>query len=84
MSAPTKLLESLVLSGRLRHGGNPPLVLHASNMQVRVDDAGNVKPTKAHSKSSARIDAAVSLIMALGLAAGESRGLDEEPQLLVF
>jgi phage terminase large subunit-like protein len=63
---------------------NPALALHVSNMQVKMDDAGNIKPTKAHSKATARIDAAVALIMALGLAAGEARGPEEEPELMVF
>ena len=53
-------------------------------MQVRTDEAGNVKPTKENSSSTARIDSAVALIMALGIASGETRGPEEDPQLLVF
>ena len=84
MSAPTKLLETLVIGGKLRHGGNPALALQMSHLQVRTDDAGNIKPTKAHSHSTARIDSAVALIMALGLASAEARGPEEDPQLLVL
>jgi phage terminase large subunit-like protein len=85
MSAPTKLLETLVISKRIRHGGNPALTLQVSNMQVRVDDdAGNIKPTKQHSHSTARIDAAVAMIMALGVCSGEKQGPAEDPQLVVF
>lgn len=84
MSAPTKLLEALVLGRKIRHGGNPALAYQISNMQVRTDEAGNVKPTKEHSHSTARIDSAVALIMALGIASAEARGPDEEPQLMVF
>lgn len=84
MSSPTKLLSTLVLSRKIRHGGNPALALQVSNMQVRVDDAGNIKPTKQHSHSTARIDSAVAMIMALGIASGESHGPTEEPQLVVF
>jgi phage terminase large subunit-like protein len=84
MSSPTKLLESTVLTQKLRHGGNPPLMLHMSNLQVRQDDAGNIKPTKSNSNSTSRIDGAVALIMALGLASGEVKGIDEDPQLVVF
>ena len=84
MSSPTRLLETLVLGHKIRHGGNPPLALHISNLQCRVDDAGNAKPTKSNSNSNARIDAAVALIMALGLASAEARGIDEDPQLVVF
>ena len=84
MSAPTKLLQTLVLGQRLRHGGNPSLLLHASNLQVKQDEAGNLKPTKSNSNSTSRIDAAVALIMALGLASAEVKGIDEDPQLVVF
>ena len=55
-----------------------------SNLQVRQDDAGNIKPTKSNSNSTSRIDAAVALIMALGLASSEVKGIDEDPQLVVF
>jgi phage terminase large subunit-like protein len=84
MSAPTKELHALCLSRRIRHGNNPALALHVSNMQVKMDDAGNIKPTKSNAKATARIDAAVALIMALGLSAGEARGPEEEPTLMVF
>lgn len=66
MSAPTKELEAVVLSGRLRHGGQPVLRWMGSNVMVEQDAAGNVKPSKA--KSSERIDGIVALVMALGRA----------------
>jgi len=44
MSAPTKELLNVVLSQRLRHGGNPVLRWMADNMVVRQDPAGNIKP----------------------------------------
>jgi len=84
MSSPTKLLETLVIQGRLRHGGNPVLQWQASNVQVKTDDAGNVKPTKKNSSSTGRIDGIVALIMALGLASGEARNEPDEPMLMVF
>lgn len=84
LSSPTKLLEALTISQKLRHGGNPALALQMSHLQVRTDDAGNIKPTKSNSHSTARIDSAVALIMALGLASAEARGPEEDPQLLVF
>jgi phage terminase large subunit-like protein len=84
MSAPTKVLQALTIGKRIRHGGNPALGYQISNMQVRTDEAGNVKPTKENSSSTARIDSAVALIMALGIASGETRGPEEDPQLLVF
>ena len=84
LSAPTKLLETLTIGQKLRHGGNQPLLLHMSNLQVRQDDAGNIKPTKSNSNSTSRIDAAVAMIMALGLASAEVKGIDDDPQLVVF
>ena len=84
MSAPCKMLAALTMSGRIRHGGNPALAYQMSNLQVRTDDAGNIKPTKSHSHSTARIDAPVACVMALGLASGEAVGPEEDPQLVVF
>lgn len=84
MSAPTKLLETLIIGGRLRHAGNPALAWQVSNVTLRVDDAGNVKMSKAHSNSTSRIDSAVALVMALGLASAEARGPDYEPEIMVI
>jgi len=74
LSAPSKLLEALTLSGKLRHGGNPVLAWQASNVQIKTDDAGNIKPTKANSHAVGRIDGIVALIMAIGIASGETFG----------
>lgn len=84
MSAPAKLLETLIVSKRLRHAGNPVLTWQMSNVQIKVDDAGNIKPTKKNSHSTARIDGAVSLIMALGIASSEPHGPTDEPTLMVL
>jgi phage terminase large subunit-like protein len=66
MSAPTKELETLLLARRIRHGGNPVARWMASNVAVRQDPAGNLKPDKAG--SAEKIDGIVALIMALGRA----------------
>ncbi len=63
LSAPTKELEKLVLSGDLRHGAHPILRWMAGNVAVEQDPAGNVKPSK--KKSTERIDGIVALVMAL-------------------
>ena len=85
MNSPTKLLETLVLSKRIRHGGqNRCLNVQMSNLQVKQDDAGNLKPTKKNSNSTSRVDGPVALIMALGLASGEARNEPDEPMLMVF
>ena len=66
MSAPTKELLTLILGKKINHGGNPVLRWMASNVSVKQDPAGNLKPDK--EKSSEKIDGIVSLIMALGRA----------------
>lgn len=63
MSAPTKRLLELALTGELAHGGNPVLRWMASNVIVQTDPAGNVKPDKG--KSREKIDGIVALIMAI-------------------
>ncbi|MBC7075799.1 MAG: hypothetical protein H5T98_06985 [Syntrophomonadaceae bacterium] len=52
-----------MLSRRIKHDGNPVLRWCVSNMVVRQDEAGNVKPDKR--RSVEKIDAAVAAIMAL-------------------
>jgi phage terminase large subunit-like protein len=84
MSSPTKFLNTLILGQKLRHAANPCLAWQMSNVQVKIDDAGNIKPTKQHSSSTYRIDAAVALVMALGLASGELHGPETDPELVVF
>jgi len=63
MNAPTKYLESLILDKKLNHGGNPVLRWNMSNVMVKTDPAGNIKPDK--EKSTQKIDGIVSIILAL-------------------
>lgn len=63
MSPATKELERLVLSGKLRHDGNPVLQWCVSNVVLAEDPAENIKPEK--KKSSERIDGAVAAIIAV-------------------
>lgn len=64
MSAPTKEVMRLVLSGKLAHGGHPVLRWNAENVVVEQDAAGNIKPSKG--KSREKIDGMVALAMAVG------------------
>lgn len=83
MSAPTKELEALILSGRLRHGGNKVLRWMASNVSTEQDAAGNLKPSK--KKSTEKIDGIVALIMALGRAmVGPESGSVYDSQGITF
>lgn len=68
MSEPTKMLEALVLSGRLHHNGDPVLAWAVSNVVLRRDGKDNVSPTKVHPDSPKKIDPVVALIMALARA----------------
>src|ERR1035437_1185353 len=64
MSAPTKELEKLVLGARLVHFGNPVLRWMASNVSIKQDAAGNMKPDK--EVSTEKIDGIVAMVMGLG------------------
>jgi len=67
MAAPSKEFERLVISGKLRHGCNPVLNWMASNVEIKEDPAGNIKPVKPDKeKRDRKIDGIVAAIMALG------------------
>jgi phage terminase large subunit-like protein len=76
MSPPTKDLMRLVLSKQIAHGGNPVLRWMMDNVCIQtdsgsgeaigMDDAGNIKPSKA--KSNEKIDGVVAMIMGLARA----------------
>lgn len=66
MSGPTKELERLILNKRIAHGDRPVLNWMASNVMVRQDPAGNLKPDKG--ESTEKIDGIVALIMGLARA----------------
>ena len=63
MSAPTKELIKLTLSEKLQHGGDPVLNWASSNLVLKEDPAGNIKPSK--KDSTEKIDPMVALIMAI-------------------
>jgi phage terminase large subunit-like protein len=64
MAPALDALESLLLQGNLRHGGNAPLTMCAANAVALPDPAGNRKLDK--SKATGRIDGMVALTMAIG------------------
>lgn len=66
LSEPSRFLESLILSGRLRHGGNPVLKWMAANVAIEHGPNDSIRPTK--KKSNGRIDGIVALVMALARA----------------
>ena len=70
MSEPTKELERLVLSGKVRHSGHPILRWQASNSTVTMDPAGNIKIIKADAKGQGKkkVDGIIAAIMGLSRA----------------
>jgi phage terminase large subunit-like protein len=66
LSEPAKFLSALVLTRALRHAGNPVLRWNASNVAIRTDSSGNIRPDKEH--STERIDGIVAVIIALSRA----------------
>jgi phage terminase large subunit-like protein len=69
MSGAVDALERNALQGNLRHGNNPLLKWCVSNLAIARDEAGNRKPAK--NKSWGKIDAAVSLMIALRVMGSE-------------
>jgi phage terminase large subunit-like protein len=66
LTAPSKLLESLVASRKLRHAGHPVLAWNANNVCVMTDTNGNIKPDKKRSRE--KIDGIAALVDALAVA----------------
>lgn len=69
LSPPTKELERLAISRRLRHGGNPVLRWMAGNAISVSDAAGNLKLDK--SKSRQKIDGMAALVNAVAAMSGD-------------
>lgn len=66
MSPALRQLESLILGRKLRHGGHPILNYCFANAVVEGTDGSNRKLSK--KRSTGRIDGAVALAMAVGVA----------------
>jgi len=64
LSFPSKAFEKLAMEGKLHHGGDEFLRWMMSNVVLRIDPSGNIKPDKA--KSGDKIDGVMAAIMAIG------------------
>lgn len=84
LNAPTKMLENLLVTQKVRHAGNPCLTWQASNVQIKTNEEGLVKPYKKSSHDVGRIDGIVATIMALALASGEIQGEMIDPEIMVI
>ena len=62
LSAATKDIEKLKLQGKLFYNGSPVVRWMFSNVEIKRDPAGNVKPDKGNSEG--KIDGVVALVMA--------------------
>jgi len=69
MSEPMKELEALVLQGRFHFDGDPVLTWMISNVVAHLDAKENIFPRKERPEN--KIDGAVALICALGIALGQ-------------
>lgn len=65
-SEAMKTLEALVLTGKLRHNGNPMMTWMVSNTTYRPDEYENIRPRKERPEN--KIDGTVAAIMALARA----------------
>ena len=83
MSPACKEVERLVLARQLHHTGCPVLRWCLANVALEQDAAGNIKPSKAKSKD--KIDGAVALAMAIGVAQTEGSRMvyEERPSFLM-
>jgi len=73
---PSKSFEADVLSKKLYHDGNPILQWNLSCVQLEVDPADNIKPSKRKiRKSSKRIDGVIGAIEAHAM--GVTRNVEE-------
>lgn len=85
MNAPSRLLENLLGSGKLRHAGNPVLSWQANNVAIRQNAEGLIRPLKPKQNSSERVDGIIALVMALGAWSGESQQPPPpEPQIILI
>jgi phage terminase large subunit-like protein len=80
LSAPTKALETAILSKTLRHDGHPILRWCIGNIVVELDAAGNYKLSKA--VSTERIDGASALVNAMDRMGRHSDAPAEDPVLV--
>lgn len=73
-AGPTAAFERLLLSGNLKHVGNPVLDWHAKNAAVKTDLNNNKRPVKPKDEDVRKIDGIVAAVMGL---AGALQGTGE-------
>ncbi|MDB4793010.1 terminase large subunit [bacterium] len=73
MGRPTARLEKLVIDGEIVHSGNPVMDYCVSNVVCESDAAENIRPSNKLRRKQDKIDGAVALIIALGMAIWDER-----------
>ena len=68
MGKPTARLEKLVMDREIVHDGNPVMDYCISNVVCESDAAENIRPSNRLRRKQDKIDGAISLIIALGMA----------------
>ena len=68
LSEAMKRLEKLIRLRKIRHGGHPIMRRMFTNVTVKADDAGNIRPVKPKGDTEKKIDGVVALIMAVSRA----------------
>lgn len=81
MSEPMKESEALILSGQVKHDGNPCMSWMIGNVVAKIDAKDNVFPRK--ERDGDKIDGPVAMISALGMAIREE-GPAELPTISAF
>ena len=66
MNEPSKEFERLILAKLMRHGGHPIFRWMASNVAIKEDSAGNIKPIKPDRKAPFKVDGIIMAVMAIG------------------
>ena len=66
MSYPTKQMESLMIAGKILHGGDAVLRWQFGCVKIAMDDAENIKVSKGRNLQGQMVDGVVASVMALG------------------
>ena len=76
MTAPCYTLEGLLKARRVAHAGHPILRWNVSNVEVKRDEAGRLRPVKPRVTGShrKRIDGVVALLMGLSVLGRQAAG----------
>jgi phage terminase large subunit-like protein len=88
MTVPAYTLEGLLKARRVQHAGHPILKWNISNVEVKRDEAGRLRPVKPRVVGSyrKRIDGVVALLMALSVMGRQAPAPApaREPTLLIL